>query len=98
MTCGEANDAVATFSGPLTRNFLVIHWRAPKVDSTKSYKFLFTVVQRETTFWVKNTALSDIKVIPGKDVKASVGENCYVLLKILHKHLVLMSLEGQTLS
>ena len=71
MTCGATNTAAATYTGPPNTNFLVVHWKAPEVDVPKTYKFLFTVVQKETIFWVNNTAHSDIKVFPGNGVKAS---------------------------
>ena len=75
MTCGREKAAAAIFSGPPNKKFLVIHWKAPKVHHPKTYKFLFTVVQKENTFWVKNSANSDIKVIPGNDAKASCGSS-----------------------
>ena len=62
LTCGGAKAAAATYSGPANRNFLVIHWKAPMVDLPKTYKFLFTVVEKESTFWVENVANSEVKV------------------------------------
>ena len=62
MNCGAAKAAAATYTGPPNKIFLVVHWIAPEENSTKTYQFLFTVVQKDTTFWVNNTAASEIKV------------------------------------
>ena len=68
LTCGEAT--AATYTGSPNKRFLVVHWIAPAVESPMTYKFLFTVVQREK-FWVKNTAKSEIRVTPKNGAKAS---------------------------
>ena len=84
LTCGKVKAAAATFSGAANKKFLVIRWKAPKVDVPKTYKFLFSVVQKKSSFWVKNAANSDIKVVPGNDAKASFSELSYASFEIRH--------------
>ena len=62
MACDSSN--AVTHNGGSGKKFATVEWTAPNVDSTKTFKFVFTVVQHRQTFWVKSDAKSQLTVEP----------------------------------
>lgn len=65
MKCGPSGAGAVSQSGGSARKFANVTWVAPAVTSSRNIKFIFTVVQSRSTFWVKNIVTPMIKVEPG---------------------------------
>jgi Reeler domain len=62
IPCSDSN--AATHSGGTTKQSVVLTWTAPHVTSSTTVKFVFTVVQSISTFWVKREAESQVIIEP----------------------------------
>ena len=71
MTCGSSN--AVTHNGGSGKKFATVEWTAPNVAASKTFKFVFTVVQHRETFWVKNEAKSQLTVGPSSGSPSSPG-------------------------